>query len=190
MKTVTLRKFSNVSLSRWQELLIVLGASLFLALLSQISIPLPGTPVPLTLQTLGVFLIGGSLGKKRALYAVLAYLIQGSLGLPVLAGGLANPLWLLDPKAGFLLSFLPAVWLIGCIGKGSLIRRCCSLAIGQIVISSIGMFWLGGYVGLSKAFLFGIVPFLPGAGIKILAGALLLKSLDLFSKKNHGRSHL
>lgn len=168
------------------EVLIVLLGSLFLALFSQLSIPLAFTPVPLTLQTLGVFILAGTLGSKRATYSVLAYLAQSCCGLPVLAGGLANPLWFLDLKAGFLVSFIAAAFLIGkMIEKrphSNLLYLALSLVVGQLVISFIGMIWLSFYVGLYKAFMFGVVPFLSGAGLKIIAGALILKGYAMCRK--------
>jgi biotin transport system substrate-specific component len=159
--------------------LITLLGSVFLAILSQIAIPLPFTPVPLTLQTLGVFLLGGVLGSRRACYSVLGYLIQGCCGLPVFAGGLANPLWVLGAKAGFLLSFIAAALLIGRLiekrASPSFLYLLYALTLGQLVIFAIGMSWLSFFVGLPKAFLFGVLPFLSGAALKITAGALCLK---------------
>jgi biotin transport system substrate-specific component len=166
---------------KWRYLDIIAAAagSLFLALLSQVSIPLPGTPVPLTLQTLGVFLLGGFLGGRIAIVSILLYLLEGALGLPVFAGWKINPLWILSPNAGFLLSFIPAVMLIGKLGKGVL-----SLSLAQAVISIIGMLWLSFYVGsLKSAFFLGVLPFLVGAGIKIIAGTLILKSYHLIRRK-------
>jgi biotin transport system substrate-specific component len=84
-----------------EDLLIAGVGSCFLALMSQVAFPIVGTPVPVTLQTLAVFLLGGILGSRRAAYSVIGYLIQGSLGLPVFAGGVSNPLWILSPREDF-----------------------------------------------------------------------------------------
>ena len=161
------------------EFMIALIGSAFLALLSQLAIPLPFTPIPLTLQTLGIFLLGATLGKRRATCSVLAYLIQASIGLPVLAGAISNPLWFFDPKAGFLLSFVPAAFLIGyMIEKGviaTLPYLLFTFFLGQLVISGMGMIWLASYIGLYKAFLFGVLPFLSGALIKMIAATLSFK---------------
>ncbi|HSX03345.1 MAG TPA: biotin transporter BioY [Rhabdochlamydiaceae bacterium] len=163
------------------DLLIALGGSIFLALLSQVSIPLPFTPVPLTLQTFGVFILGGTLGGKRALMSIAAYLVQGTCGLPVFAGGLSNPLWLLDYKGGFLISFLPAAFFIGNWIRNkthaSFYYIVFSLAIGQLLIFAIGASWLAFYVGFVKAIHFGILPFLSGAGLKIIMAACSLKGI-------------
>ena len=161
------------------ELLIILAGSCFLALLSQVAIPLPMTPVPMTLQTLGVFLLAAVLGSRRAAYSVLAYLIQGTCALPVFAGGIANPLWFLEPKAGFLASFAIVAFLIGRLVEkrrdATTLYFLCAFTLGQLVIFAVGMLWLALYVGMPKAFVFGVVPFLSGAGVKICTATLLLK---------------
>jgi biotin transport system substrate-specific component len=162
-----------------KTVIVVFFGSCFLAILSQLAIPLPFTPVPLTLQTLGVFLLGGVLGSRLATYSVLAYLAQGSCGLPVFAGGLAGPLWLFDAKAGFLISFIIAAFLIGKMiekrPSANLLYILFSLFLGQLMISATGMAWLSFYVGLHQAFLFGVLPFLSGAAVKITSAALILK---------------
>jgi len=89
---------------------VAFAGSILLAFLSQFSIPLPFTPVPVTLQTLGVFLLAGLLGPTKGFWSVLFYLVEGSIGLPVFAGGLAKPLWFISSTAGFLFAFLPATF--------------------------------------------------------------------------------
>lgn len=169
-----------------REVLISIAGSCFLILLSQIAIPLPFTPIPLTLQTLGVFLLAGMLGGNRAVYSISVYLVQGSLGLPVFAGGVVQPFWFLGPKAGFLVSFLPAAYFIGTLlqrrTSPSILYTVMALAAGQCMISIIGMLWLSIYVGLTKAFLFGVLPFLSGAVIKIASGALTLQGVSSCKK--------
>ena len=161
------------------EIGIALAGSCFLALLSQVAIPLPFTPIPVTLQTLGVFLLGGILGSRRAVYSVLGYLIQGCCGFPVFAGGVANPLWIGGVQAGFLVSFVGAAYLIGFIGKMCesqhrfrFFSLVLALTVGQLVIFAGGAAWLACYVGWKKAFLLGVAPFFTGAVLKILAGAM------------------
>jgi biotin transport system substrate-specific component len=165
------------------EIGICLAGSIFLALMSQVAFPLPFTPIPFSLQTLAVFLLGGVLGSKRAGFSVLAYLVQGSCGLPVFAGGLANPLWLLDVKAGFIASFLVAAFMIGKLleknPRENLFYLLGTLCLGQTVIFALGMGWLSFYSGLEKAFVFGVVPFLSGAMVKIGAAASILKGYQL-----------
>jgi len=159
------------------EFMIACLGSCFLALMSQLAIPLIGTPVPMTLQTLAVFLLGGILGGRRAAYSVIAYLIQGCCALPVFAGGVANPLWILSPQAGFLLSFVAAAFVIGKMieRKPGILYIVGALILGQLVIFALGMACLSFYVGVSKACMVGVVPFLSGAVLKIMAGSLAIR---------------
>ncbi len=161
------------------ELMIAGLGSCFLAIMSQFSIPLIITPVPLTLQTLAVFILGGVLGSRRAAYSVIAYLIQGCCLLPVFAGGVSNPLWIMGPQAGFLISFAFAAFVIGKMIEGRpqahILYYVGALGVGQLVIFVMGMAWLSFYLGVSKAFTCGVVPFLSGAALKITAGSLAIR---------------
>src|SRR6202047_3216119 len=97
----------------WQ-VAIVVGASLFVALCARITIPLPFTPVPLTVQNFGVLLVGLMLGSKRGFAALALYLAEGAIGMPVFnptgVGGFAQ---LLGPTGGFLLAYPFVAWLAG-----------------------------------------------------------------------------
>lgn len=161
------------------ELMIACLGSCFLALMSQAAIPLAITPIPVTLQTLAVFLLGGVFGSRRAVYSVLAYLIQGCCLLPVFAGGVVNPVWILGPQAGFLISFIAAAYLVGKMieknPQGNILYILFSVTLGQLVIFVIGMGWLSMFIGPSKAFLCGVFPFLTGAALKIMAASMAIR---------------
>jgi len=161
------------------ELMIAGLGSCFLALMSQVSIPLLFTPVPLTLQTLAVFILGGVLGGRRAAYSVIGYLVQGCCLLPVFAGGVSNPLWIMGPQAGFLISFVAAAFLIGKLiekrPQAHILYYAGALGVGQLMIFGLGVAWLSFYLGVSKAFLCGVVPFLSGAALKIMVGSLVIR---------------
>jgi biotin transport system substrate-specific component len=164
---------------------VAFAGSILLAFISQFYIPLPFTPVPISLQTVGVFILGGLLGPFRGFLSVFLYLLEGSLGLPVFAGGLAKPLWFSASTAGFLFSFLITVPIISKLLKQKLhqswIYIFTSLSIAQIIIFLFGMGWLACSVGVKKAFLLGVAPFLVGAFVKIGVGTLILKGV--FSTK-------
>jgi len=89
---------------------LVLGGSLFIALAAQVSVPF--FPVPLTLSTLAVLLVGLTLGARLGAAAVLAYLAEGAMGLPVFAGGMSTAS-LVGPTAGFLYGYVGMAWLAG-----------------------------------------------------------------------------
>src|SRR5580700_4347110 len=96
---------------------IVLAASLFIALCARVTLPLPGTPVPLTLQNFGVLAVGLLLGSRRGFAALALYLIEGASGLPVfspsiLGGGIAQ---ILGPTGGFLMAYPVVAFVAGWI---------------------------------------------------------------------------
>ncbi len=161
-----------------REVSVALAGSLFLAMMAQISVPLPFTPVPLTMQTLAVFLLGGILGPKRALFALVAYLAEGSCGLPIFTGAAIKPLWFLGLHAGYLFAFPIATYVVGKLTerRESIFHFLLALFIGEIIILGLGSSWLALFFGWKKAFLLGAVPFFIGAMLKICAGALILKS--------------
>lgn len=168
------------------EIFISCVGSVFLALLSQLAIPLPFTPIPMTLQTFGLFVLAGTLGGKRAFYSVLAYLAQGTLGLPVFAGGIVAQAWFLTAKGGFLISFPIAAFTMGKMmeKRQSLLGILFSLTVGQIIIFTLGMLWLSFFMGISNAFLLGVVPFLPSIIAKTAIATPALKGyFTLNSKK-------
>lgn len=150
---------------------IVLG-SLLIALCAQINIPLPFTPVTVTLQTLAVMLVGASLGSRKGALCVLVYLSESMLGLPVLHGGYVNPLALIGPNGGYLAGFVLQAYVVGwfserrhLLGK-SLVMVGISLAC--FLQLSAGALWIGQFIGYSSAFMMGVVPFIAGEILKIL----------------------
>lgn len=151
--------------------------SAFVALTAQLKIPLQ--PIPFTLQTLGVLLTGALLGSRRGALALLAYLIEGGLGLPVFAGGAAGLPYMLGATGGYLIGFVPAAALVGRLAERGWDRRIwlavLAMAAGNLVIYACGASWLAIYLGsVQKALLGGVLPFIPGDLIKIGVAALAL----------------
>jgi biotin transport system substrate-specific component len=160
---------------------IVLG-SLTIALLAQVAFRLPFTPVPVTGQTLGVLLVGGSLGARRGTAAVLLYLAEGALGLPFFAAG-AHGIDLLKLSAatgGYLWGFACAALIVGALSERGWDRSIRSsigaMLLAEIVIYAIGVPWLAHALGATsqKALQLGLYPFVLGDVAKLLiaAGAL------------------
>jgi biotin transport system substrate-specific component len=168
----------------FRELFIATCGGAFLALMSQVSFPLPFTPIPVTLQTLALFLLAGLLSSRRATASVVSYLAQGCIGLPVFAGGISDPFWFIGVSAGFLTSFIVAVYLIGKLlekrTNPPFLYILSALVLGQIVILAMGAAWLSLFVGFSNSIAFGVVPFISGAILKIIIAALILKALSIF----------
>jgi biotin transport system substrate-specific component len=147
---------------------VILG-SLFLGLSAQISVPLPFTPVNMTMQTLAVFILSMTLGSKKSFFAVVLYLMQASYGLPVMQGGAINPLWFMGPRVGYLLGFAFAAYATGSLleKRSGFFWTLFSILVGQTLILGLGTLGLGLFVGYDKAFALGTLPFLYGDAIKV-----------------------
>ncbi len=148
---------------------LVAGASLLLAASAWVKVPM--WPVPMTMQTFAVLLIGATCGARLGAAAVAAYLVEAALGLPVLAG--AVPLLALGPTAGYLLGFLLAAAAVGFAADRGLTRR--ALPLLAVLLAGEALIYLPGLAWLHGAFLHdvratlgaGLLPFLPGEAVKL-----------------------
>jgi biotin transport system substrate-specific component len=160
------------------DFIMLIGASVFIALAAQIAIPVPFSPVPITGQTLAVLLTGILLGSKRGAGAVLLYCAEGILGLPVFAGGSSGIYHLVGPTGGYLLAFIPAAYACGFLAERgwdrNVGRTLIMMVLGKIIIYTGGLFWLSFYVGSGQVLIMGLYPFIPGMIIKIFLAAILL----------------
>lgn len=160
-----------------RDIVLILGGSFLVALCAKIQAPT--WPVPITLQPFAVLLVAAALGSRRGALAMLAYLAQGAIGLPVFAmppyGGAA---YLLGPTAGFLIGFIPAAFVVGLLAERGWDRRiitaAAAMAVGQVIILAFGFFWLAPGLGIADAFKIAVVPFLLGDVFKILLAATAL----------------
>jgi biotin transport system substrate-specific component len=166
---------------------LVLFGSWMLAGLSQIEV---GAPVPMTLQTLGVLLIGLTFGFRLAIASLAAYLVQGVMGLPVFAGGAGGAAHLVGPSGGYLVGFLFAAALVGYLADTGFTKgwvgTIIALLAGTAVIYALGLPWLGSIVGYDKMLEYGFTPFVLGDTIKLILAALIgkgvLKGASTFAK--------
>jgi len=155
----------------------VAAGTLLVALAAQVSIPLPGTPVPFTLQGPAVLIVGGLLGAGLGATSLSLYLLLGALGLPVFAPvGLPGLARLLGPTGGYLLAFPLAA---ACVGRWAAPRRmwrCIAAAVaGLILIHAGGVAQLAALGGdLTIAMRLGTVPFLLMDSAKALMAAVLI----------------
>ena len=161
----------------------VVVGSLLLTLSAKLSIPF--VPVPMTMQTLVVLALGMVLGPVAGASAVLLYLAQGALGLPVFAGtpekgiGLA---YMVGPTGGYLLGFVLAAFATGTLARRawdrSVVGTVGAMLIGNAIIYVPGLLWLGSVVGWDKPVLeWGMTPFLLGDLAKLALAAVLLPTL-------------
>jgi biotin transport system substrate-specific component len=146
----------------------ILLGSLFLAICSWISVPM--VPVPVTMQTFGVLVLGAMCGWRLAFSASLVYLAEGALGLPVFAGGAAGAHYLLGPTGGYLISFPLAAAFIGYLAqKGwtvGLLRTLGAMLLGHGFILTTGTAYLATRIGMDHALAVGFAPFLLGSILK------------------------
>jgi biotin transport system substrate-specific component len=166
-----------------RDIVLIVGGSLIVALLAQISVPLPFSPVPITGQTLGVLLIGALLGSRRGGLSLLTFLGWGAMNLPVFAphptlpNGVAR---FASPTAGYLVGFVVAAFVVGWLGERGWDRRLLTAAlamfVGNIVIYLFGLPWLAYFVGGDQVLALGLYPFIPGDLIKLALAALALPS--------------
>jgi biotin transport system substrate-specific component len=164
---------------------VVLGASFIIALFAPVAIPLPFTPIPLATQAHVVLILSCLLGSKRASLAVLTFLFQGAIGLPVFAGGMAGIGVLAGPKGGYLLGYLAAAFVTGYIVERIAHRTSskvfAAMAVGNLVVYLFGLPRLALFVGWQNAFVLGMLPFLIGDALKLVIATRSLKSLRFFN---------
>ncbi len=173
---------SGVRRAVWYRLLLAFGGSWLVAGLAQVSIPLPFTPVPITGQTLGVLLVGASLGPGLGALSMGMYLAQGALGLPMFAGGAAgvSVLGLASATGGYLWGFVASAAVVGALSRRGWDRSIRSsigaMFLGEVVLYAIGVPWLAAAIDvpLAKALELGLAPFVIGDAIKLLVAAGLL----------------
>ena len=162
-----------------KNILLVLGGVAFLSLMSQVIIPLPFTPVPISLGTFGVTLMALLYGRKLGTATILSYVAAGSLGAPIFAGFKSGSLF--SPTGGYILGYIVATIILGYLSdKGvtkSYVKTFLSLLLSSAIILTLGSIVLSLFVPGKNAFMVGVLPFLPGDAIKSTATTLLLPTL-------------
>lgn len=169
----------------WQVAAVVLG-TLFLALSSYVEVPM--VPVPMTMQTFAVAMVGALYGWRLGGITITAWLIEGAIGLPVLSGGAAGAIHFVGPTAGYLFAFPFAGALVGWLaergwnGQRPVLAFVAALA-GNAACLALGGAWLAVMIGGDQAFIHGVAPFLVGAVLKSVLGAAALAGLQRVVKR-------
>ena len=158
-------------------LMLALAGSALLAIAAKLQVPF--YPVPITMTTYVVLVMGAALGPRLAAAAFLLYYFEGFvLGLPVFAGPGAGLAYLASPTIGYLLAYMPAAVIVGMLAERGFDRRPASalmmMALGATIILVLGASWLGLMIGAQKAWSFGVVPFLLGDALKLALAAATL----------------
>jgi biotin transport system substrate-specific component len=162
-----------------QKVVLIFIGTLFLTLSAKIQVPF--YPIPMTMQTFLILVIGMTFGWKLGGLTVLCYLIEGAVGLPVFAGtpikgiGLA---YMMGPTGGYLIGFIIATCTVGYLGEKGFDRNFLTtfiaMGVGTLLIFLCGYTWLSMFFGFEKAFLYGVIPFVWSELFKVaLATAVL-----------------
>ena len=170
-----------------RKAMLVLAGSAFIAVAAQISVPM--LPVPMTLQTLAILMVGFVYGARLGALTLVAYLAEGAMGLPVFANGM-NGLAFAGPTAGFLLGFVAMAWAAGFAAERGLARGVVGTALSALLISAVlyvpGLAWPAlvaggfgfeaGWVAQDAGFYWTwfVAPFLLGDAVKAVIAALLV----------------
>ncbi len=174
-----------------EKLRMTVYASLLAALMAVGAyIAIPIGPVPIVLQNLFILLAGLLLGSKWGLASVAVYLLAGALGLPVFSGGTGGIARFAGPTGGYLLAYLPAVYLIGFISERKelpfrIVFEIIGMVCGSAIIYAMGVTWLKIVTGMtfSKALTVGMFPFLIGDALKIAAAVPIAMAIRPIMKK-------
>ena len=168
----------------------IIGISVFViltALGAFVRIPLPFSPVPITLQTFFVLLSGAFLGSNLGAITQLSYISLGALGLPVFTNAGSGLLYLFGPTGGYLIGFVAVAFFVGWLAERGWDRRVWTavpaMLAGETVLYVFGLLWLVHFVTVDKVLQVGLYPFVVGDLIKVAAAALILPSAWLLLRR-------
>ncbi len=172
-----------------RKLLLVAGGILALALAAKLRVPM--WPVPMTLQTLAVLLIGTTYGARLGLATLLGYILLGAAGVAVFAGDSAGLAYIAGPTGGYLVGFAAAAGLMGLMARRGLDRTALGMAAmmlaGSAVIYAFGLGWMSVLFAADKGFAWvvqmGMVNFLAGDLVKLAIAALLVPGMWKLTRK-------
>jgi biotin transport system substrate-specific component len=165
--------------TRVRDLVLVVTGAIFIYLTARLTIPVPGSPVPITGQTFGVLLVGASLGMRRGASSVLLYVLLGVVGLPFFAEGKGGLEVIWGATGGYLVGFVVAGAVVGRLAELGWDRKIGgalgAMLAGSVIIYAIGLPWLMVVTGLSPAEAIdaGLKPFLLGDAVKLVLAAAL-----------------
>jgi biotin transport system substrate-specific component len=150
--------------------------SMLLALASKVQVPF--WPVPMTMQSLVIMMLGMAYGSRLATATVLLYLAEGLAGLPVFAGTGAGFAYMTGPTAGYLVGFVAAAGLIGWLAERgwdrSPVKALIAMSVGHVLLFVPGVAWLAVLFGTEKAIAVGLTPFIAATLLKTALGAALM----------------
>ncbi|MDO5089348.1 MAG: biotin transporter BioY [Leptotrichiaceae bacterium] len=179
-------KVKNKENETVKNIFLVIGGVFFIALMSQVKIPLPFTVVPITGQTFAVMLIGLTYGKKLGVSTLLSYITAGTVGLPVFTG-FSSGFPFTSPSGGFIIGFLFAAYICGYFAdKGwtkSYTKLILVLLLAHSVLYLFGLVQLSLFFPNKNIFIIGLIPFIPGDIIKMILMMGILPAAWKFVKE-------
>lgn len=171
----------------------------FIAVLAQIQLPLPITPIPISLAVLAVLITGGVLGVKRSLITIIVYILIGFVGVPVFAGFQGGMAVLAGPTVGYIIGYIPLIVIVAAFTKYArekakefswpAYKECAVIVIGAIigilVLYALGtaLFMVMTGRGIVESLAMCVIPFIPGEIFKIVAFTIIIQAL----KKSIGK---
>ncbi len=172
--------------SRLTQALLVLGGTMILAIASRIQVPM--VPVPITMQTVALTMVGALYGWRLGVLTVVAWLGEAALGLPVLAGGAGGLAPFAGPTGGYLISFPLIAGVAGWFAEkgwtgARYIRSFVAHLVANLLCLAIGGAWLAALIGVEKGWLLGVTPFILGGALKSALAAAVLMGIGARSSK-------
>ena len=170
-----------------KNIFLILSGTLFIALVANLKIVLPFTPIPITGGTFAIILVGLTYGKKLAPATLLSYIVAGSVGLPVFAG-YRGGIPFFSPSGGYLIGYFFAALICGYFAdKGwtkSYYKTIFVIILANIAIYTFGLIQLSFFIGNKNVFMAGLYPFIPGDIIKMTMVTLILPTIWKLVREN------
>lgn len=159
-----------------KDVLLVIFGALFLGLFSKVYIPLFFTPIPLILQNSIAISYGYFFKSKKACFSILLFILLGALGLPFFSNGAFGIETLISVKGGYIFGYAIAGFLVGKIFEKSQKNIALTILFGHMVVLLCGCIGFSFFVGFTKAFLLGVLPFIAGDIFKSIVISKLIKA--------------
>jgi biotin transport system substrate-specific component len=174
--TLAAALWTRTATSRLHQVLLVVLGTVLLAISAQIQVPF--WPVPMTMQTFMVLIIGATYGWRLGAATMIAYILEGVIGLPVFAQFSAGAHVMVGPTAGYLVGFVAAALVTGYLAERGFGRNLATAAVsfifGTIVIFALGLAYLASLIGIEGAITHGLMPFILSEPTKVALATLLL----------------
>jgi biotin transport system substrate-specific component len=162
------------TLLRW--VVLMYAGTALVALSAQIEVPL--APVPITMQTFAVLVVGMAYGARLGAATLALYLLEGAVGLPVFAGAASGLGAIVGPTGGYLAGFVVAAAVTGALAERgwdrNVVLTALAMLAGNVALYLPGLAWLSRFTGADQALAFGLMPFLLGDGLKLALAACLM----------------